>query len=168
MNTIHVQAQARIGALARDVFSFLSDTGNQCWIADTTLDVLRFDRRDEQGGAIVRVRGRVLGERVGEIRLLGASDGRSIMTLIHGRDGATVFAFWQVAEASADESLVTLRIAAGHLSVKDRALLAAGGRRWLRKQAVHVLGDLDLVMSRHRAGLAGRLRRRAAGRMAQG
>ena len=137
-------ASARVAAAPEAVFAFLDDLGNHWRLIDRWTEIATL----QPGGraAVVRLRGplgvhrfactAVLEARpphllVGEARIGRATAGRVIWALVPDGDSTRVDLRAEV-------------LAAGPL---DRLLLAAGGRRWLRRRFADALERLAAEMA---------------------
>lgn len=120
------------------IFAFLSDLHNHWRLGDAFVEV--GDVREDGGGIVVR----------GPLGIARAA--RTVVvetapdTLIRGRaeiGTSTVGYVAWVLEPDGAGTRVTLSASVERASVRDRLLLALGGRRWLRRRFVRVLEQLE-------------------------
>jgi hypothetical protein len=123
------------------VFAFLAELSNHWLVADRWIDVVCLD--DGGDGGRVRIRGPLGLRRTARTQVLASEpparlEGRATL-------GATVARVrWELAERG-QATLVRLEAHVERAGPLDRLLLAAGGRRWLRRRFRSTI-----------AGLAGR------------
>jgi hypothetical protein len=160
---VTLDATAVVSAPPSQVFEFLTDAMNQCWIADSCIDVIARAPHVAVTGAGIRLHGPGGVRRYGELRVLGSHAPDNVLSLIESESGARWFLFWEVAPSGEEvdggrSSAVRLRAIVRPSGLRDRLLLAAGGSRWLRGRAARALHELDFVLGggRPRTALAAR------------
>jgi hypothetical protein len=145
---VTLDATALVSAPPPRVFEFLADPMNQCWIADSCVDVIARAPHLAVTGAGIRLHGPGGVRRYGELRVLGSHAPDNVLSFVESDSGARWFFFWEVAPSDdGGASVVRLRTIVRPSGAGDRLLLAAGGTRWLRGRAECALRELDFVLS---------------------
>ncbi|HKP17049.1 MAG TPA: SRPBCC family protein [Gaiellaceae bacterium] len=114
------------------VFEFLADLDNH-WRLDDAFVV---------GNGGVRIRGPLGLARDARTELVSARAPASLRGRADVGNGTVGLVTWDVAAAGAG-SEVTLAAVVERAALRDRLLLAAGGRRWLRRRFARVLETLE-------------------------
>jgi uncharacterized protein YndB with AHSA1/START domain len=138
-----VEATALVPAPVEDVFAFLADLGNHWIVADRFVEVLDLHRGEDgraDGGA-VRLRGPAGVRRTVITRVVAVKEPRLLIGTaeVGGRTRARVS--WSLA-GHLESTRVRLAAAVEQAEPLDRALLALGGRRWLRRRFASTLDGL--------------------------
>ncbi|HVV59747.1 MAG TPA: SRPBCC family protein [Gaiellaceae bacterium] len=123
------------------VFAFLDDLRNHWRLSRRFVEVERVDRDAE--GARVRIRGPLGLSRHAHTRIEETDPPRLLRGHATVGRGTLGRVRWTI-EARGTGSRVTLEAEVVQASLLDRAVLALGGRRWLRRglrEAVHRLGE---------------------------
>lgn len=130
-----VEATALVPAHPEEVFAFLDDLGNHWIVADRFVEVVELHRPggDRAEGGTVRLRGPLGVRRTVVTRVVAIKPPRLLIGTaeVGGQTRARVS--WALAE---HRGSTRVRLAAGIecASRLDRALLALGGRMWLRRR----------------------------------
>jgi hypothetical protein len=123
-----IAATVVVPARREEVFAFLARLENHWLVADRWISVVRLDG----DGGRVRIRGPLGLRRTARTRVLRAAPPQALegsATL-----GSTVARVrWELRDRGED-TLVRLEAAVESTGAVDRLLLAAGGRRWLRRR----------------------------------
>jgi hypothetical protein len=128
-----VEAVALVPASPEAVFAFLDDLGNHWIVADRFVQVV--DLHAPDGGAAsggrVRLRGPLGVRRTVTTRVVASKAPRLLIGTAEVGTGTRARVSWALAE---HRGSTRVRLAAGveRTTRLDRALLALGGRRWLR------------------------------------
>ena len=138
-----IEAAAVVPAPPEDVFAFLADLGNHWIVADPLVEVVDLhgpDRGPADGGR-VRLRGPLGLRRTVTTRVVAARPPRLLIGTAEIGDGTRARVSWALAE---HRGATRVRLAAGveRVTRLDRALLALGGRRWLRMRFERTLDAL--------------------------
>jgi carbon monoxide dehydrogenase subunit G len=137
---VEIAAERLVAAPPPAVFAFLADLQRHWELLPDALDVLAADG----SGALIRLHGplglrRELRTEVTEVRapsgLVGVASGT--------RERATVS--WSLTPDGAG-TRVRLHVDVERASLRDRALLALGGRAWLRRRLAAALERLDAAV----------------------
>jgi uncharacterized protein YndB with AHSA1/START domain len=143
-------AQRTLTAPLQDLFDFLCDLENHWLLADRFVEVLELDR-DGNGaahGGRVEIRGplgmrRTVVTRVVEIVPPGLIAGTATLA----PDGTCALVCWTL-RPDGDGTSVRLEANVQRASLRDRLLLATGGRAWLRRRFAKILETLDAKVPR--------------------
>jgi hypothetical protein len=142
--TADVEATAVVPAPCEDVFDFLDDLGNHWIVTDRFVEVLDLHRAGADGrarGGLVRLRGPLGVRRTVTTRVVAVKAPRLLIGTaeIGGRTRARVS--WSLA-GHLESTRVRLTAGIERASWLDRALLALGGRWWLRRRFAATLDGL--------------------------
>jgi uncharacterized protein YndB with AHSA1/START domain len=145
LNDAPIAAETIVAAPCEQVFSFLSDLRNHWLLADRMVEVVSIDEgagEHAQGGR-VRLQGplglrRTVATKVTQLEPPSAIAGQAQLA------GTSASVRWQLLPVESGQTRVLLEARVERASAYDRALLALGGRRWLRRRFEHVLQTLSL------------------------
>lgn len=141
--TPEIEAAAIVPAAPEDVFAFLSDLRNHWRLADRFVEVVTLESDDGEAatGGRVRLRGPLGLRRTATTRVVASREPRLIIGTAELSGGSRARVSWILAQRlrSTRVRLVAEIERAGPL---DRALLALGGRRWLRRRFASTLERL--------------------------
>jgi uncharacterized protein YndB with AHSA1/START domain len=138
-----VEATVVVAAPPEDVFAFLDDLGNHWIVADRFVQVLDI-HRDGDGraaGGAVRLRGPLGVRRTVTTRVVAVKPPRLLIGTAEMAGGTRARVSWSLA-GHLGSTRVRLAAAVEHATPLDRALLALGGRRWLRRRFASTLDGL--------------------------
>ena len=138
-----IEATALVAAPPEDVFAFLADLGNHWIVADRFVEVIDLHRPGgtwAQGGE-VRVRGPLGVRRTATTRVVAAKAPRLLIRTAELRSGTRARVSWALA-GHRESTRVRLAASVERAGVLDRALLALGGRWWLRRRVAATLEGL--------------------------
>lgn len=138
-----VEAMALVPAPAEDVFAFLADLGNHWIVADRFVEVIDLHRGGDgraDGGA-VRLCGPLGMRRTVVTRVVAAKEPRLLIGTAEVGRGTRARVTWSLA-GHLDSTRVRLAASVERAGPIDRALLALGGRRWLRRRFAATLEGL--------------------------
>ena len=139
-----VDATALVPAPVEDVFAFLDDLGNHWIVADRFVEVLDLHRGDggRANGGAVRLRGPLGVRRTVVTKVVAVKAPRLLIGTAEGGDGRTrARVSWSLA-SHRESTRVRLAASIERATPLDRALLALGGRRWLRRRFAATLEGL--------------------------
>jgi hypothetical protein len=138
-----IEAVALVPAAQEDVFAFLSDLGNHWKLADRFVEVLTLEASDgvHADGGRVRLRGPLGLRRTATTRVVAAREPRLLIGTAELAGGTRARVSWQIA-ARVRSSRVRLAAEIERATPLDRALLALGGRWWLRRRFAATLDRL--------------------------
>ncbi|HEX8741735.1 MAG TPA: SRPBCC family protein [Thermoleophilaceae bacterium] len=138
-----VEATALVPADVEEVFDFLDDLGNHWMVADRFVEVVDLHRPagDRAEGGRVRLRGPLGVRRTVTTRVVAAKAPRLLIGTAEIGERTRARVSWALA---GHRGSTRVRLAAGieRASRLDRALLALGGRRWLRRRFESTLDGL--------------------------
>ncbi|MEA2474303.1 MAG: hypothetical protein QOE06_2218 [Thermoleophilaceae bacterium] len=138
-----VEATALVPAAPEEVFAFLDDLDNHWIVADRFVEVLDLHRPEggrPEGGA-VRLRGPLGVRRTVTTRVAAVKPPRLLIGTAEIGDRTRARVSWSLARQG-DSTHVRLAAAVERASRLDRALLALGGRWWLRRRFAATLAGL--------------------------
>jgi hypothetical protein len=138
-----VEAAALVPASPEEVFAFLDDLGNHWIVADRFVEVVDLHRPDgerAEGGA-VRLRGPLGVRRTVVTRVVAVRPPRLLIGTAAVGEHTRARVSWTLAGANGSTQ-VRLAAAVERASRLDRALLALGGRWWLRRRFAATLEGL--------------------------
>lgn len=141
--TADVGATALVPAPPEEVFAFLADLGNHWIVADRFVEVVDLFRPEGQraeGGA-VRLRGPLGVRRTVTTRVVAVKPPRLLIGTAEIGESTRARVSWTLASHSGS-TRVRLAAAVERASGLDRALLALGGRWWLRRRFAATLEGL--------------------------
>jgi uncharacterized protein YndB with AHSA1/START domain len=139
-----VDATALVPAPVEEVFAFLDDLGNHWIVADRFVEVVDLHRGDggRANGGSVRLRGPLGVRRTVETRVVAVKAPRLLIGTAEAGDGRTrARVSWSLA-GHRESTRVRLAASVERAAPLDRALLALGGRRWLRRRFAATLEGL--------------------------
>lgn len=138
-----VEATALVPAPAEDVFAFLADLGNHWIVADRFVEVVDLHRGGDgrAGGGAVRLRGPLGLRRTVLTRVVAVKAPRLLIGTAEVGSGTRARVSWSLA-GHLDTTRVRLAAAVERAAPLDRALLALGGRWWLRRRFAATLEGL--------------------------
>ena len=149
-----IQATAVVPAPSQEVFGFLDDLGNHWIVADRFVEVVDLHRPAGRAeGGTVRLRGPLGMRRSVVTRVAAVKPPRLLIGTAELGSGTRARVSWALAE---HRGTTRVRLAARveRCSRLDRALLALGGRWWLRRRFAATLAGLVDEFER-RASAAG-------------
>jgi hypothetical protein len=143
-----ISAAASVGRPAVRIFEFLSDLDNHWLLGDrfVSLDAVG------SGGGRIRIRGPFGISRLARTRIVSARPpAEDAPGCLEGRaeldSGSVARIAWRVERDGADRARVALEAVVERCAGFDRAVLALGGRWWLRRSLAHTVAGLDRVVS---------------------
>ncbi|HEX8053232.1 MAG TPA: SRPBCC family protein [Thermoleophilaceae bacterium] len=138
-----VEAVAVVPAPPEAVFAFLDDLGNHWIVADRLVEVLDLHTPDggPAAGGRVRLRGPLGVHRTVTTRVVASKAPRLLIGTAEIGSGTRARVSWALAEHRGS-TRVRLAAAVERAARVDRALLALGGRRWLRARFESTLAGL--------------------------
>ena len=142
--TADIEAAALVPAPPEDVFAFLSDLRNHWRLADRFVEVLTLEASDDGAradGGRVRLRGPLGLRRTAVTRVVAAKPPRLLIGTADLQGGTRARVSWVIARRLG-ASRVRLAAEVERAGTLDRLLLAAGGRRWLRRRFERTLERL--------------------------
>jgi uncharacterized protein YndB with AHSA1/START domain len=138
-------AERDVQAPPAEVFAFLADLETHWQLADRFIEVVSLERPSGGGpahGGVVRMRGPLGLGRAARTRVVEAHPpGRLAGTAAIGR--TTLARVGWTLTPRGNGTRVRLEASLESASLFDRALLAAGGRRWLARRFAGILETLD-------------------------
>ena len=140
---VDIEATALVPAAPEDVFAFLSDLRNHWRLADRFVEVVTLEASDgvHADGGQVRVRGPLGLRRTATTRVVAAREPRLMIGTAELSGGTRARVSWVIA-GRLSASRVRLAAEVEQAGTLDRLLLAAGGRRWLRRRFASTLERL--------------------------
>lgn len=140
-----IRASRLVPAPPAALFEFLADLENHWWLAGRFIEIVSLER-DPDGAATggrVRMRGPLGLHRTAATRVLVVESTRRMVGLaeVGGRTRADVE--WTLDPAADGRTRVRLEAAVDRAGPVDRALLALGGRAWLKRRFAAVLERLE-------------------------
>ena len=139
-----VEATALVPAPAEEVFGFLDDLGNHWIVADRFVEVIDLHHPDgasRAAGGTVRLRGPLGIRRTVTTRVAAVKPPRLLIGTAEMGDRTRARVSWALAEHRG-ETRVRLAARVERATRLDRALLALGGRAWLRRRFAATLDGL--------------------------
>lgn len=138
-----VEATALVPAPVEEVFAFLDDLENHWIVADRFVEVLELHRPDggRAAGGSVRLRGPLGVRRTVETRVVVIKAPRLLIGTAESGGGTRARVSWSLA-GHRESTRVRLAAAIEKATPLDRALLALGGRLWLRRRFAATLDGL--------------------------
>ena len=140
-----IEAERLVRSDQEAVFDFLCDLENHWDLADRFVEVLELSRdgpgRPVRGGR-VRMRGPLGLGRTAVTRVAEVEPYRRIAGTAEVGQRTVARVSWTL-HPDGDGTCVRLGATLEHASLLDRALLAAGGARWLRRHFATILATLD-------------------------
>ena len=138
-----VEATALVPAPVEAVFAFLDDLENHWIVADRFVEVLDLHRPDggRAAGGYVRLRGPLGVRRTVETRVVAIKAPRLLIGTAEAGGGTRARVSWSLA-GHRESTRVRLAAAIETATALDRALLALGGRLWLRRRFAATLDGL--------------------------
>jgi uncharacterized protein YndB with AHSA1/START domain len=138
-----IEAAALVPAPPEEVFAFLSDLRNHWRLADRFVEVVTLESSDgsQANGGQVRVRGPLGIRRTATTRVVAAREPRLIIGTAELPGGSRARVSWILA-GRLGSTRVRLAADIERASAIDRALLALGGRWWLRRRFASTLERL--------------------------
>jgi uncharacterized protein YndB with AHSA1/START domain len=127
-----IEAVALVPAAPEEVFAFLSDLANHWGLLDSQVDVLELDG-DPPDSAVVRLRGPLGVRRTVQTRVMALRSPRLIIGVAELGEDTRARVSWTLA-GRLGQTRVRLAAEVEHAELLDRALLALGGRAWLRRR----------------------------------
>jgi hypothetical protein len=157
--TADVDAVALVPAPPEDVFAFLSDLRNHWRLADRFVEVVTLEASDggPANGGQVRVRGPFGLRRTATTRGVASREPRRIIGTAELANGSRARVSWVMA-GRGGSTRVRLAADIERAGRLDRALLALGGRWWLRRRFSSTLDQLARELSGGLDGGAGESR----------
>jgi polyketide cyclase/dehydrase/lipid transport protein len=150
--TADVEAAALVPAAPEEVFAFLSDLRNHWRLADRFVEVVTLEsaERGPADGGTVRVRGPLGVRRTATTRVVAAREPRLLIGTAELAGGTRARVSWVLGKRM---SSTRVRLAAEieRAGTLDRALLALGGRWWLRRRFASTLERLAAEFARQPA-----------------
>lgn len=137
-----IAASAQLDQPPERVFAFLSDLRNHWRLSQRFAELEQLDG-DEAGGR-VRIRGPLGLSRVARTRVLAAEEPRELRGRAEIGRGTAGAVRWTI-DPHGDGSRVTLSAVVERARPVDRAILALGGRRYLRRGFAEALEQLGRV-----------------------
>jgi uncharacterized protein YndB with AHSA1/START domain len=138
-STADIEATALVPATPEEVFAFLRDLNNHWQVADRHVSVVSLD--DSGDGGVVRLRGPVGLRRTVRTHVSAAREPRLILGVAELGDGTRARVSWTLA-GRMNQTRVRLAADVERTTPLDRALLALGGRIWMRRMFRHTLARL--------------------------
>ena len=153
MSTTTIRMSADVPASAESVFRRLSDLDAHRHLASPGIEVLSLQGRPgARTGGFVRLNG-PLGIRVtARTRVRAAQFPRVLSGDASTPDGTTASLAWHL-EPHGPETTVAVVLTAQPRSARHRALLALGGRLWLRRRLATAIRRLGRDAARHQPSL---------------
>jgi hypothetical protein len=151
-----VEAVAVVPARCEDVFAFLADLENHWRLTGRFVEVIDLSGapgRPADGGR-VRIRGPLGLRRTAATRVAAVRAPRLIIGTAELPSGTRARVSWSLA-GHLDSTRVRLAAGLERAGVLDRALLALGGRWWLRRQFASTLERLAAAMAASGGGAEG-------------
>ena len=138
-----IEATALVAAPPEEVFAFLADLGNHWIVADRFVEVLDLHGSDgaRAEGGQVRVRGPLGIRRTATTRVVATRAPRLLIGTAEVGAGTRARVSWSLA-AHLGSTRVRLAATVERAAPADRALLALGGRWWLRRRFASTLDGL--------------------------
>jgi hypothetical protein len=138
-----VAATALVPAPVEDVFAFLDDLGNHWIVADRFVEVLDLHRGEggHATGGAVRLRGPLGVRRTVVTRVVAVKPPRLLIGTAQVGERTRARVSWSLA-GHLDSTRVRLAASVERAAPFDRALLALGGRWWLRRRFAATLEGL--------------------------
>jgi hypothetical protein len=133
-----IEAAALVPASPEEVFDFLSDLRNHWRLTDRAIRVVQLD--GDADGGVVRIRGPIGLGRTAETRVTAARAPRLMIGVAELAGGTRARVSWTLA-GRMNSTRVRLAADIEHAGPLDRALLALGGRAYMR-------GVFDRTLSR--------------------
>jgi uncharacterized protein YndB with AHSA1/START domain len=138
-----VEATALVPASPAEVFDFLDDLGNHWIVADRFVEVVDLHRAagGRPEGGLVRLRGPLGLRRTVTTRVVAVKAPRLLIGTAEIGERTRARVSWSL---TGGRSATRVRLAAAieRASAADRALLALGGRWWLRRRFASTLAGL--------------------------
>jgi uncharacterized protein YndB with AHSA1/START domain len=131
---VEIEATALVPAAPEDVFEFLSDLANHWRLVDRLVEVLTVEG-DPPNRAVVRLRGPLGVRRTVRTRVTAMRAPRLLIGVAEmGAEGETrALVSWTLG-GRLGQTRVRLAAEVEQATALDRALLALGGRAWLRRR----------------------------------
>jgi hypothetical protein len=138
-----VEATALVPAPLEEVFGFLNDLGNHWIVADRFVEVVDLHRPggERAEGGSVRLRGPLGVRRTVTTRVVAVKAPRLLIGTAEIGDRTRARVSWSLA-GHLGSTRVRLAAAVERAAPLDRALLALGGRWWLRRRFASTLDGL--------------------------
>jgi carbon monoxide dehydrogenase subunit G len=137
-----MSASALVAAPPEEVFAFLSDLENHWSLADRFVEVLDLEVASGIAtGGRVRVHGPLGLGRTATTRVVGREPNRSLAGTATLSGGTHAMVRWTLEPVDA-KTRVELSAHVERAGRLDRFLLAAGGRRWIRRRFAAILATL--------------------------
>ena len=138
-----IEAIALVAAPPEDVFAFLADLGNHWIVADRFVEVIDLHRPGgiRAEGGEVRLRGPLGVRRTVTTRVVAAKAPRLLIGTAELGSGTRARVSWALA-GHLESTRVRLAASVERAGALDRALLALGGRWWLRRRFAATLDGL--------------------------
>jgi hypothetical protein len=139
-----IAATREVPAPPAELFAFLSDLEKHWQLADRFIKVVSLERPAAGGparGGQVRMRGPLGIGRLARTRVVEAEAPRYVAGTADVGRGTLACVSWTLTAHGAG-TRVRLEATVEHASGLDRALLAAGGRRWLEQRFAEILATL--------------------------
>jgi hypothetical protein len=138
-----IAATHEIPAPRETVFGFLASLENHPALGEGAVELLSLKRRAGRASeAVVRLRGPLAIRRTASTAISGTRAPASIFGRAWIGPRTRVFVAWQI-ESAPHGSTVSLRAIVETAGLRDRLLLAFGGRRWLRRRFASALSSLS-------------------------
>ena len=138
-----ISASGLVPASPERVFAFLCDLENHWLLADRFVEVLNLDgaATGAASGGKVRVRGPLGLGRTATTQVVATEPTRSMVGTAALSGGTQAVVRWTLTPEEGD-TRVELAAHLQQAGLLDRLLLAAGGRRWVRRRFASILATL--------------------------
>jgi hypothetical protein len=138
-----IAATGEIPAPRETVFGFLASLENHAALGNGSVELLSLRRRAGRASeAVVRLRGPLAIRRTAWTAILGIRASESIYGRASVGPRTRAFIAWRI-ECAPHGSTVSLRVIVERVSLRDRLVLALGGRWWLRRRFTSTLRCLS-------------------------